>query len=140
MDLKPTGIHLQQPVVYKHNFCAYGESKVVCGRWLLVTLHHRKCLCKSFVPPKQLQKDGEMFPGCPGLAVQPDISLPEVSRDDHIPLCAIHTWHRRCSGCASRVTFRTRVPPIWVPLGAGVCHWVTIAAPVCPPGTARPAP
>lgn len=37
MDLKPTGIHLQQPVVYKHSssFRAYGDSNVVCARDLV---------------------------------------------------------------------------------------------------------
>lgn len=33
MDLKPTGMHLQQPVVYKHSysFRAYADSNEVCA-------------------------------------------------------------------------------------------------------------
>lgn len=33
MDLKPTGMHLQQPVVYKHSYIsrAYADSNEVCA-------------------------------------------------------------------------------------------------------------
>lgn len=88
------------------------------GGRLLVTLHHRKCLCKSFVPPKQLEKDGEMFPGCPGLV---------SSLKSHCQRCPEMTTSHFVqfppgTGDALAVpgSLLEHVAPIWVPLAAGV--------------------